>query len=767
MVKHLITGGCSFSNGGEFGGWTGYLSNYLKTLNPEMTCDHTGFLSQGQELIQKKVMLAISEALARGCSNEDILVVVMWSGTYRKAWYIDNPDIVDDIVKGMPNFNGGMCKEFLDLKDQIPGEPAFFETANGSRFEYNPNGGWYFTVNGSECKLDFVKQHYLLDRVLSGVGKVSTSLENIITLQNFCALNKVQLIQQFFMDSVYQDIDDNKNHQIINYLYKQLDFPNIIKDGMFEYMHKPLGVSRADAINLSHTERLRLQGDSKYFYVDGFHPGELGVNHWCEEVLIPFVEPRIKKVKFQLPLLYDVILPNYIMPNAILTELGMVNYLHSLHSTRCERGNSFFEQQLNAENDLYTPMTFIFDRSMGTFPNSVGGGGNLNTGMYDQLADRNVNSLCIGRRAGKKYIYPITISPHIDEFSGLTRKGSKLNGEYFWKHMSAQALADVKSRRALIFLDYAQENYIEKSMYERLHYGIEISGIPREQIVLAFNSFNAQELYESWFPIEQRRLEVKNWPYVLANTSYYYNSVPDSRIEPLKFISTRTKIRKNYFVFKIRRPRPHRQALLFKLCTDDLLNKGDWSWLENTTYDDAQMYGLAQQFNFEFNTEKIKKLHEQFPHSLQDEQGTFTSISSWTDNKTVTYENAYFYICTETYTHGEHKSITEKVCKPMVNFLPFLFVSFPGALALLRHLGFKTFSPFIDERYDDEPDEGKRVSMVYNEIKRMCSMSKRELHDWYWQMEDILHHNRKHFLNYYKDDSHAIKLIEYLHDRVK
>ena len=43
---------------------------------------------------------------------------------------------------------------------------------------------------------------------------------------------------------------------------------------------------------------------------------------------------------------------------------------------------------------------------------------------------------------------------------------------------------------------------------------------------------------------------------------------------------------------------------------------------------------------------------------------------------------------------------------------------------VLRHLGFKTFSQFIDESYDDEPNESKRVNMVYNEIKKLLTISK-------------------------------------------
>jgi len=292
MVKHLITGGCSFSAGGEYTGWTGALSSHMKTINPEVTCNHTGFNSQGQEMIQKKVMLALTEAFARGYKPEDILVVVMWSGTCRKAWYIDNHYIINQIVDYFPKFVGGMSRQFLDMKDKVVGTPKYFSTAQSDGFEYNPDGGWYFTVDGSECKLEFVQQHYLLDRDLPGLGKVHTSLENIIMLQNFCDLHKITMVQQFFMDSVYEDIEDKKDHQIINYLYNQLNFNNMIKIGMFEYLHQFLNVSK-DKVNLvTHTERKKLSGDTTIFNNDGFHPGVAGHQLWVDTILMPFLKDK-------------------------------------------------------------------------------------------------------------------------------------------------------------------------------------------------------------------------------------------------------------------------------------------------------------------------------------------------------------------------------------------------------------------------------------------------------------------------------------------
>lgn len=292
MIKHLITGGCSFSTLRESAlGWITQLENKLKELNPMVTVEHTGYSSQGQELIQKKVQLAITDALDSNMLPDEILAVVMWSGTYRKAWYIDNPGIVDDIAQGMKHFQGGMSALFLDLKNNNK-NTAYFQTASGDSFAYDPMGGWFFTVNGSECQQPFVQQHYMLDGSLGGIGKVHTSLENIIMLQNFCKLTGIKLINQFYMDHVMQDVENKKDHQAINYLYKQLDWPNMIVEGMFETVHELLNVERLSAVSLTHEERKALNSNTNYFSNDGFHPGVEGHRYWCNKVLFPFLKNK-------------------------------------------------------------------------------------------------------------------------------------------------------------------------------------------------------------------------------------------------------------------------------------------------------------------------------------------------------------------------------------------------------------------------------------------------------------------------------------------
>jgi len=293
MIKHLITGGCSFShfqNTNE--SWIGFLADKLKSENENLTTEHTGYFSQGQELIQKKVMLAIMEALESGLQPYEILVVVMWSGTFRKAWYIDNPLIINQMTKLWPEYVGGMSNQFLDLKNKGAEHPSYFNTGcEDSTFEYNPKGGWYFTVNGSDCQMDFVQQHYLLDgHTNGGIGKVHSSVENIIMLQNFCKLNNVKFYQQFFMDSVFEDIEENKNHQLINYLYKQLDLDNMIQIGMFEYLHRLLNIPKEQVKDITYVYRNEIDKETNYFEKDGFHPSKKGATMWCNEILFPFLE---------------------------------------------------------------------------------------------------------------------------------------------------------------------------------------------------------------------------------------------------------------------------------------------------------------------------------------------------------------------------------------------------------------------------------------------------------------------------------------------
>jgi len=466
-------------------------------------------------------------------------------------------------------------------------------------------------------------------------------------------------------------------------------------------------------------------------------------------------------MKYQLHFFYDYVFPNYILPNALMPEYAILNYFNSQYSNK-DRENCFTDP---GASDVTRS---VFNKKFGDWPNSIRhNGSHLDRGVYSNKVQIIENSLYLGKHQVNRYIYPIKLGPHLHEFVGVNlRPGNKLNGEYFWKHMSEEALQDAQSRRAIIFIDYGQENFIEKETYINLHEVLRYSGIPKEQVILAFNTFNGREVYESWFRPDERRLEVHNWCYVMSEASMFYFENPSFRLSVEQFRNSRYFKRPNHFLFKIRNSRNHRLALLYKMATDGLLSQGDWSCLTKLQVNDRMLDYYRNLYQFDINTDTVKELCNSTPHVLQSERDNrHELVSAWTDKDAKPHADSYFYICTETFVHGEHKSLTEKVFKPIANFQPFLFVAYPGALALLRSLGFKTFSPFIDESYDIESDEGRRVHMIYKEIARLCAMTQDQLHDWYWQMESILEHNHNLLLTLHKNDPSSIELIKYLHQR--
>jgi hypothetical protein len=206
--------------------------------------------------------------------------------------------------------------------------------------------------------------------------------------------------------------------------------------------------------------------------------------------------------------------------------------------------------------------------------------------------------------------------------------------------------------------------------------------------------------------------------------------------------------------------------LLYSFAASGLLEKADWSCLSKIDFNQSEINHFSHLTNIDLDTNKIKQLHDMTPHSLVSESEAYEEVGPWNDRHPQSYKDSYFYVCTETFVHGDFKSLTEKIFKPIVNFQPFLFLAYPGALNTLKQLGFKTFSPFIDESYDLETNTTKRIKMIYDEVNKLCSMSTNELHDWYWSMEDILVHNQEHALNLHHNEDLTLNFIKYLHNRV-
>ena len=101
------------------------------------------------------------------------------------------------------------------------------------------------------------------------------------------------------------------------------------------------------------------------------------------------------------------------------------------------------------------------------------------------------------------------------------------------------------------------------------------------------------------------------------------------------------------------------------------------------------------------------------------------------------YNSSYVSICQPT------RFFSEKTFKPMAYRHPFVMVSVPKMLKLLRDMGYKTFHPYINEDYDKEENDGKRLLMIVDEICRLSRLNEKELEEFILNTQDICEHNFK------------------------
>lgn len=91
--------------------------------------------------------------------------------------------------------------------------------------------------------------------------------------------------------------------------------------------------------------------------------------------------------------------------------------------------------------------------------------------------------------------------------------------------------------------------------------------------------------------------------------------------------------------------------------------------------------------------------------------------------------------------------VTEKTTKNLYIGKPFIVMSGPGTLKKLQDKGFKTFSPILNESYDQVENTYLRLEAIKTEIDRIAKLTYSELNELNSSLMPILKHNRKHFLN--------------------
>jgi hypothetical protein len=208
---------------------------------------------------------------------------------------------------------------------------------------------------------------------------------------------------------------------------------------------------------------------------------------------------------------------------------------------------------------------------------------------------------------------------------------------------------------------------------------------------------------------------------------------------------------KNFLCLNRTADKSHKLWLLSELYKYNILDSTYYSIIKNKI--DEYSYKHNSNFNELMSNEKY---NEQLPYlNAIKNKGSVTITQEINSNKfnledfTNPYNNNNSFLYMDTYLSIVVEStylstqISEKTAKALMYFHPFIVVSGPGYLKRLKELGFKTFSQWWDESYDDEENPEKRMEKIINVINELND--KEKLHKIYLESKDIVLHNSSLF----------------------
>lgn len=342
--------------------------------------------------------------------------------------------------------------------------------------------------------------------------------------------------------------------------------------------------------------------------------------------------------------------------------------------------------------------------------------------------------------------------------------GVKGDGFYVFDAVDRAEWRKIEAGGGVLMLEMLIESFFGRpDLVSGLHEGISESGISPDRVSLVNCNLASQREYESI----RLKLGLPRGPQVLPFNGCYWilkghnRAIPEraegvkARAQRAHDLSRSMEKRPKKFVSFNGSQRAHRVYIVMRLWAEGYLEQGLVSLLghSKTQLPAANIERLIAPY------EKSAELSGQLdsflsllPLSVDVTKGesnrdaAYKRVLPWQSQDPGVYDQAYLSVVIDTtFDSVGTLFLTPIAFKSFMNFSPFVYFGNAGALREMRKLGFQTFSPLIDESYDDETDPVRRMAAAFAELERLLAMSRDELHQVYLELWPALSHNYWHF----------------------
>ncbi len=347
------------------------------------------------------------------------------------------------------------------------------------------------------------------------------------------------------------------------------------------------------------------------------------------------------------------------------------------------------------------------------------------------------------------YIIPVAVQYHPDDWTDMSNGVYDPTRRSIFELIHPAYLKDLQDGKAILFIDQSVEGYSTSWLWEWFHKKCDRYRIPPESIMYLTGDQSCIDTYKEWCTKNNPHHLLKVIPSISLSMYIKKHYVSHNLTTKFSELMGHKMHENRMYLFDCTnmRPRPQRVINYMHLVNSGLASKGNISmppvskWVDHVDLSEPwyfTKYGLPLDVMSKVNPAERKAVHK---HDV-----TNTRYYNYVERILADmYRNSWVSLITES-SYFEHECsafVSEKSFKPIACMQPFITLGSRHTLKYLRNLGYKTFSPFIDESYDDMDDNSRFLGII-NALKKIEAIEDKA--NWYYQMKDILEHNFNLFM---------------------
>lgn len=376
--------------------------------------------------------------------------------------------------------------------------------------------------------------------------------------------------------------------------------------------------------------------------------------------------------------------------------------------------------------------------------------------LFKQMGLGFLARLSPGERDGMFYVLHLG-SPY--RLSPDNAAKANAGGIFIYDFLDREAWKKIQDRGGYLLIDHIVEAFFgREDMVRRLHEGMEIAGLRPDRVVLLNGNLLSKQRYD----LLADQMGISERAHVIPYNGCFWlikahNKASGSDATRIAARAQRAKEmlgrdRPKKFVTFNGKGRPHRTYVILRMIADGYKSEGFISLLGHESSENPSEEQIARQISRFPESDRLLAHIPSFVESLplaidisrasSREGSKFKSMLPWMSPDPDIYDQTYFSIVLDTSFNDIGTLFHTPIAfKSFMNFSPFVYFGNRGGLRALREIGFRTFSPFINEEYDDIEDDNLRMSLAYAEFERLISLDRAELNRGLESLWPVLEHN--------------------------